>query len=172
MGNITAPEALSRRWAEILADPVLRDLPYKIELNAWGKIEMSPASNKHGYFQAWVATELRRLFPDGEVITEASVLTEIGVRVPDVIWASRAFIGALGLETPFPRAPEICVEVVSPSNSEAEISEKIRAYLAAGAEEVWTVPEEGVIRFFGKDGERRYSSFGVTPTLPPPIGNR
>jgi Uma2 family endonuclease len=28
-----------------------------------------------------------------------------------------------------PKAPEICVEVVSPSNTEAEISEKIRAYL-------------------------------------------
>ena len=27
-------------------DPSLRDLPYKIELNSRGKIEMSPASNR------------------------------------------------------------------------------------------------------------------------------
>jgi hypothetical protein len=33
-------------WIEVLADPVLRDLPYKIELNEYGKIVMSPASNQ------------------------------------------------------------------------------------------------------------------------------
>jgi Uma2 family endonuclease len=167
MGNITAPEALTRRWAEILADPVLRDLPYKIELNAWGKIEMSPASNAHGFAQSWIGTELRRLLPDGGVITEASVLTDIGVRVPDVVWVSRSFLATHGLETPFPRAPEICVEVLSPSNSEDEIEEKTRAYLAAGAQEVWTVAEDGAIRFFGSEGERARSSFGVAPASPP-----
>jgi len=172
MGDVTAPETLMRRWAEILADPVLRDLPYKIELNAWGKIEMSPASNVHGRVQSWIGTELRHLLPEGEVITEGSVLTEIGVRVPDVVWASRRFIGTHGLDTPFPRAPEICVEVVSPSNTGAEIDEKVRAYLAAGAEEVWVVPEDGGIHFFGKEGERAVSSFGVSPSLPLPIAKR
>ncbi len=169
MGNVTAPETLTRRWAEIVADPVLRDLPYKIELNAWGKIEMSPASNAHGRLQFWIGAELQRLLPHGGVITEASVLTEIGVRVPDVIWASSAFIRTHALETPFPRAPEICVEVLSPSNTEDEI-EKTRAYLAAGAQEVWTVAEDGAIRFFGGDGERARSSFGVSPAPPTPIG--
>jgi Uma2 family endonuclease len=172
MGDVTAPEILVRRWAEILADPVLRDLPYKIELNAWGKIEMSPASNVNGRIQSWIVTELRRLLPEGEVITEASVLTEIGIRVPDVVWASRGFVATHGLATPFPRAPEICVEVLSPSNTDDEIEEKTRAYLAAGAEEVWTVAEDGTIRSFGKDGERARSSFGVSPAPPPPIGER
>jgi Uma2 family endonuclease len=171
MGNITAPETLTRRWAEILADPVLRDLPYKIELNAWGKIEMSPASNAHGRLQFWIGAELQRLLPAGEVITECSVLTGIGIRVPDVAWASSAFIRTHALETPFPRAPEICVEVISPSNSEDEIEEKSRAYLAAGAQEVWTVAEGGAIRFFGAEGERARSSFGVSPASPPPIAH-
>ncbi len=172
MGDVTAPEILVRRWAEILADPVLRDLPYKIELNAWGKIEMSPASNLHGRAQFWIGAELRHLLPDGEVITEASILTEIGIRVPDVVWISRGFIETHGLETPLPRAPEICVEVISPSNTRAEIDEMVRAYLAAGAEEVWLVPEEGGIRFFGTDGERARSGFGITPSPPPPLGKR
>jgi len=172
MGNITAPEALTRRWAEILADPVLRNLPYKIELNAWGKIEMSPASNKHAYFQAWMATELRRLLADGRVLTEASVLTAIGVRVPDVVWASNRFVETHGLATPYPRAPEICVEIDSPSNTEAETTEKIAAYLGAGAEEVWIVAEDGSVRFFGREGERRASAFSITPSPPPPIAKR
>jgi Uma2 family endonuclease len=169
MGNVTAPAVLARRWLEIIADPALRDLPYKIELNAWGKIEMAPASNARGRAQAWFGIELQRLLPQGEVITSASVLTGIGVRVPDVVWASREFIVTHGLETPFPRAPEICVEVLSPSNTESEIEEKTRAYLAAGAQEVWIVPEDGAVRFYGSSGERTGSQFGVTPTLPPPI---
>ena len=35
------------------------------------------------------------------------------------------------------RAPELCIEVVSPSNSRKELREKVAAYLEAGAEEVW-----------------------------------
>ena len=37
MGNVSTPEALSLRWAEVINDPALRDLPYKIELNVYGK---------------------------------------------------------------------------------------------------------------------------------------
>ena len=45
MGNLATPETLLARWDEALHDPSLQDLPYKIEINAWGKVEMSPASN-------------------------------------------------------------------------------------------------------------------------------
>jgi Uma2 family endonuclease len=165
---LAAPEALTRRWLELIADPTLHDLPFKIELNAAGEIEASPASNARGWAQAWFGFELRRLLPRGEVLTSASVLTAIGVRVPEVVWASPDFIATHGFQTPLPRAPEICVEVRSPPNSEAEIDEKIRAYLTAGAQEVWMVAEDGVVRFFGADGPRERSGFGVTP-VPPPI---
>ena len=30
-------------WEEVCADPSLQDLSYKIELNKWENIEMSPA---------------------------------------------------------------------------------------------------------------------------------
>ncbi|HUG79778.1 MAG TPA: Uma2 family endonuclease, partial [Burkholderiales bacterium] len=121
MGNLATPEALVARWIELCKDPSLLDLPYKIELNAWGKIEMSPASNRHGRLQMALG----------------------GIRVPGVVWASAQFMEAYGEITPYLRAPEICVEIVSPSNVQAEIDEKIGAYLAAGATEVWLVSEEG-----------------------------
>lgn len=73
--------------------------------------------------------------PAGEAITECSVLTEIGVRVPDVAWASRGFLESQQDCTPFTRAPEICVAVASPSSTAREIEDKVRAYLAAGARE-------------------------------------
>ena len=168
MGNVPTSEALTVRWAEVLADRTLRDLPYKIELNAWGKIEMSPASNRHGLLQARLASELGRQLPGGEVITECSVLTQIGVRVPDVAWVSAQFLELHGEVTPFPTAPEICIEIVSPSNSEDEVEAKTAAYLAAGAAEVWTVSEDGAVRYFDASGERKNSHFAVTVSLPGP----
>jgi Uma2 family endonuclease len=168
MGNVPTPEALTVRWAEVVADRTLRDLPYKIELNTWGKIEMSPASNRRGLLQARIASELTRQLPDGEVIAQCSVLTQIGVRVPDVAWASAQFLDLHREVTPFPRAPEICVEIVSPSNSEDEIEAKTAAYLAAGAQEVWTVSEEGAVRYFDAQGERKGSRYPVTVSLPAP----
>jgi Uma2 family endonuclease len=169
MGNLATPEALLSRWDEVLRDPTLRDLPYKIELNAWGKVEMSPASNRHSRLQGIIALALGTQLKDGGILPECSILTRIGIRVPDVAWASSSFLAAYGEITPFMRAPEICVEVISPSNVEAEIEEKKRAYLTAGAEEVWLVSEEGSIRYFGLDGERPASVFPVIVSLPPPI---
>jgi hypothetical protein len=62
MGNVATPETLVLRWNEVLRDPSLQDLPYKIELNARGKIDMSPASNRHARLQARLASELSTPF--------------------------------------------------------------------------------------------------------------
>lgn len=35
-------------WSEVIYNPFLQDLPFKIELNKFGKLLMSPASNSHG----------------------------------------------------------------------------------------------------------------------------
>jgi Uma2 family endonuclease len=168
MGNLATPEELMVRWNEALRDPSLQDLPYKIEINAWGKLEMSPASNRHGRLQIELGAELKRQL-GGVAIGECSILTRIGIRVPDVAWASPDFMQAFGEITPYQRAPEICVEIISRSNTQAEIDEKMAAYLAAGAREVWLVSEEGRIRYFDASGERPQSAFPVTITLPPPM---
>jgi Uma2 family endonuclease len=130
------------QWADVLAEPTLKDLPYKIELNEYGKIVMTPATNKHGSVQSRVARRSWQARGDGEVITECSVETDKGVKVADVAWCSNAFIGRHGLETPFTEAPELCVEVISPSNSEREVDEKRALYFSRGATEVWLVSEE------------------------------
>lgn len=168
MGNLASPEALIARWNEICRDPALQDLPYKIELNAWGKVEMSPASNRHGRLQGELAAELKRQL-GGSVLTECSILTRIGIRVPDVAWMSSSFLTRYGEITPYQRAPEICIEIVSPSNVQAEITEKTRAYLTAGAVEVWIVAEDASIRYFTIAGEVSASQFPVAISLPPPV---
>lgn len=167
MGNLTSREALALRWAEVCNDQTLRDLPYKIELNAYGTIEMSPANTRHARLQGQIAYELARQLPAGGVLTECPIFTEIGVRVPDVAWATNAFLAMHGEASPLPQAPEICVEVRSPSNSDEEIALKTRAFLAAGAHEVWIVSEDGAVTIHGAAGVRATSAFGVTLTLPP-----
>jgi len=167
MGNLATPEFLIARWDELCRDPSLADLPYKIELNAWGKVEMGPPPGVgHGHQQTELALQLRQQLPGGVVITECPVLTAIGVRVPDVVWASDEFRKQHKRSSPLPRAPEICVEIFSPSNVEAEIAEKTRAYLDAGAEEVWVVAQNGSIRFIDSSGEKPRSRFPVALTLP------
>ena len=47
-------------WEQVLTNPFLQNLPFKIELNRFGQVLMSPASNRHGMIQSDVGYELRR----------------------------------------------------------------------------------------------------------------
>jgi Uma2 family endonuclease len=49
------------------------------------------------------------------------------------------------------RAPEICVEVLSPSNSKPEMEEKRALYFGAGAREVWICGLDGKMEFYTAD---------------------
>lgn len=145
-------------WSEVLNNPFLQNLPFKIELNKYGQILMSPASNQHGRLQYTVGEQIKRKKRSGEIIIECSIQTSDGVKVADVAWASDAFIEKYGFETPYRHAPEICVEVVSPSNSKEEIANKVELYLAKGAEEVWIVTIDKQISYFDPTGEIEKSS--------------
>ena len=140
-------------WANVIANPYLQNLPFKIELNKWGKILMSPASNHHGILQSEAVYYLRRKLPSGRVIAECSVKTDDGVKVADVAWASDEFMRRNGETTPYEEAPEICIEIVSPSNSREEMKEKIALYLAKGALEVWICADDGTVSHFARDGQ-------------------
>jgi Uma2 family endonuclease len=140
-------------WAEVINNPLLQNLPFKIELNKFGKLLMSPASNQHGHIQGRLAGILWNSLPNGEIITECSIQTSDGVKVADVAWASAEFIAEFGYATPYPKAPELCIEIVSPSNSKVELAEKVQLYLSKGAQEVWIAYENGRIETFSHTGQ-------------------
>jgi Uma2 family endonuclease len=144
---------LSIKWQEILNNPFFNDVPFKVELNKFGQILMSPASNKHGIIQNKTARNIEKEKQNGVVIIECSILTSEGVKVADVAWASDEFIAEFGDQTPYPKAPEICVEIVSPANSQAEMTEKTRLYLEKGALEVWLISLENEVKFFTHTGQ-------------------
>ena len=144
-------------WAEVVDNPLLQDLPFKIELNKWGKILMSPASNNHGRLQFKIGNIIHSAKHNGEIIMECSVNTPMGVKVADVAWASDEFIAQNGFSTPYEVAPEICVEVISSSNSKKEMNEKIKLYLNQGAKEVWLCNQEGEISYYSQSGRLEQS---------------
>ena len=73
------------RWADVLKDKSLQNLPYKIELDALGRIVMTPASNRHGMYQTEIASRLRELMRRGRVFNECSIATHDGVKVAELV---------------------------------------------------------------------------------------
>jgi Uma2 family endonuclease len=154
-------DELAARYRAMCDDPCFANVPGKVELDVWGRVLMSPASSYHGLVQGRLVHKLKSVL-DGEVITEAPIITPTGLFLSDVAWASPAFMSAHGSEFALTRAPEICIEVVSPSNSVKELSEKREAYFAAGAQEVWIVfPQSKRCEFYDKQGSIARSAYTV-----------
>ena len=154
-------DELAVRYRALCADPSYANVPGKIELDLWGRMVMSPASNYHSAVQTALASRLAAAM-GGRAFVEASVVTTAGVLVADVAWASDEFMRARGFETPYTQSPDLCVEVVSPSNSRKELREKVAGYLEAGAREVWIVyPQSRRVEFHGREGLMPRSHYTV-----------
>ncbi len=145
-------------WEEVCNDPNLRDLPYKIETNEHGQIIMTATYFRRGKYQFRIGQLLAELLPEGEVVTEAAIRTTKGTKVADAVWCSAERWEKIKDDYDATIAPEICVEVLSSSNTPAEIEEKKRLYFEAGAEEVWTCnAKSGAMRFFATEGALKTS---------------
>ena len=142
-------------WRRALRDPSLRDLPYKIETNEYGQLVMSPQKPKHAHMQSRIDVLLAELISrPGRGAVEFAVETSRGVKLPDVAWISEERWAQIPEDAEAsPIAPEICVEVLSKSNTAAEIDEKRRLYFDTGAVEVWTCGVDGEMRFYNSSDE-------------------
>ncbi|MGE0085273.1 MAG: Uma2 family endonuclease [Desulfococcaceae bacterium] len=139
-------------WTAICENSVLKDLPFKIQTDRWGNIVMSPAGNEHGMYQAKIVALLSRMTEKGSAISECSVQTKEGVKVADAAWMSDEFIRRNMGKAPFAEAPEICVEILVPCNTKAEMDEKKELYFARGAREFWVCDGEGNMNFHKNTG--------------------
>lgn len=158
-------ERYQKRWHEIVDDPALQDLPYKIETNAPGQLILSPHSPYHSRLQGRVLDKLREIIPEGEAMPEFPIATEGGVKIPDVVWMPGGrFEKLMKTGDPPTRAPDVCVEILSDSNDDAEMDEKRRLYRSVGALEVWIVDDEGTVTIFADEGQLSESE--VVPGFP------
>jgi len=141
-------------WAEVCDDTTLAALPNRIETDRWGRIVMSPPPrSRHGEYQFEIAGLLRSLLHGGRGLTECPIQTAEGVKAADVAWISRARRASKPNDPVFLIAPEICVEIQSPSDATAELMERKRLFFEKGAVEFWLCDLEGHVSFFDPAGE-------------------
>jgi Uma2 family endonuclease len=146
-------------WKKMLADGELAKIEGRLETDRHGHILMSPPPGyQHASRQFEIGYQLRKQL-GGNVRTECPLSTSDGIKAIDVAWLSdlresTALSGSLLLQ-----APEICVEVLSPSNTPAEMAEKMALYFDAGADEVWFCDTDGNMIFHNPGGPIDRSSF-------------
>jgi Uma2 family endonuclease len=140
-------------WQEVCENKHLQDLPFKIELNKWGQIVMSPAKPKHSLYQGIIQNLLNSLIKTGFAFPECAIQTEDNVKVADVVWCSDQRLDIIEEEIAASIAPEICVEVKSASNTLEEMLYKKDLYFGAGAEEVWLCDKAGKMSFYNRQGQ-------------------
>ncbi|MGI9302169.1 MAG: Uma2 family endonuclease [Gammaproteobacteria bacterium] len=145
------------RWQEVCEDPWLHDLPYKIELNEYGKIVMSPQKVYHSILQGKIENLLRQFQQVGEVFPECAIHTDRGTKVANVVWVPEERYQIIKREAACSISPELCVEIFSDSNTREEMDEKKALYFARGAEEFWLCHENGDIEFFDGSGQTNTS---------------
>jgi len=156
-----------KRWEELCSDPLLAQIEGRVETDRFGQIIMSPPPGyNHGDFQFQVAFHLHQSNPSGKTTTECPISTTEGVKAADVAWISKERLLDAVVNNVLTIAPEICVEVLSPSNSKSEIDEKKRLYFEAGAEEVWICDLKGRLFFFLKGHEEARDQSALCPDFP------
>lgn len=135
----------------------------KQELVRGEVVTMPPPGFRHGIVQLNVATLLKACAKQhklGRITVESGVVTERDedtVRGPDVAYWSYERLPADQVPEGYPgAAPDLCVEVKSPSNTEQRTTKKVGEYFACGARMVWVVdPEERTVTIYRKPGDGR-----------------
>ena len=159
------------QWKDVVTNPSLRDLPFKIETNEWGQIVMTPAKLMHGKYQLKIGMLLTQFMREaGEATIECAIQTSKGTKVADVAWFSTERWQQVQDEYESPIAPEICIEVISRSNSTDEIEEKKKLYFERGAVEVWVCTLKGKMRFYTEASEIPASA--LVPDFPKAVSTK
>lgn len=160
MSNTATKTILSAEEFAKLPNPVDGS---KQELVRGEVVTMPPPGFWHGVVQLNVATLLKVFASQhklGRVTVESGVVTDTGpdtVRGPDVSFWSFERLPADHVPVVYANvAPDLCVEVKSPSNTPARTTKKVGEYFACGSRMVWVVdPEERTVTIYRKPGDGR-----------------
>jgi Uma2 family endonuclease len=125
----------------------------------FGRLVLTPgATFEHGEVVALLASLLRdHVEGHGGRLAVAPVdvaLAEHSVVQPDLIWVSRERAGRVGARVE--GAPDLVIEVLSPSTAQRDRGEKLALYAAAGVTEYWLVDPDSKLFEFLVLGEGRY----------------
>lgn len=137
-----------------LPEPV--DAPY--ELIQGELVQLSPTMPLHNLVRHRLLILLATFLKGrglGTVISEqAFILSEHTVRIPDLAFVSEGRLKAL--RHPPSGAPDLAIEVISPSHTPREMDQKVSGYFAAGCKRIWIVyPDEREVYVHGLAGVTR-----------------
>ena len=135
------------------------------ELNKGELVTMTFPMPRHQRVTRWVQLRIERYLeqhPVGELfITDTPFILSgpgepVTLRGPDLSFLIADRAAQLDPDRKIQGAPDLAIEVVSPSDRGPDLLEKIAQYLATGAKLVWIVyPEQREVRVFEPDGAIR-----------------
>lgn len=112
-------------------------------------IPLSSGNPIHADIRGLLEHLLRTYFaqhPVGRVLSEVDCrIGQATVRRPDLaIFVAGRLDGVDRKKIPLPLAPDIAVEVLSPSETAFDVNRKVLGYLAGGSQEVWVLDHENI----------------------------
>jgi Uma2 family endonuclease len=144
---MAAKTLLTVEQFELLPDDGMRH-----ELDEGELIVMPSPFGEHGQIQLATGSILRSFVRSrslGLVFVETGFrLSRDTVRGPDVSFVRAERASSLDLKKRFECAPDLAIEIISPSETAADIAHKVRQYLQAGST-VWLVyPDDRAVHVF------------------------
>ncbi len=148
----------------LTADDLARmpdDDSVQLELDEGELISMPPAGFDHGEREDQISFLLNqhvRKNKLGKVLTGDTGfrLNDNTVLSPDVAFVRKDRVEALRSKSFAKGAPDLAVEILSPSDTVRRVNRKVKQYLAAGCHTVWLVyPESQTVDIFEASGAER-----------------
>ena len=148
----------------LTADDLARmpdDASVQIELDEGELIVMPPAGEEHGYVEMDLGSQLAQFVKRhklGRVYggDTGFRLNDRTVFAPDVAFVRKERVEALRSKSFAKGAPDLAVEIFSPSDGIRQTTRKVKQYLALGCHTVWVVypKREEVVVFEASGAER------------------
>ena len=133
----------------------------QIELDEGELITMPPAGGDHGYLGTEIGSVFRNFVKKHKLGRVYSAdtgfrLSDNTVRAPDVAFVRKERVEAIHREGFMNGAPDLAVEIFSPSDSVRQLRRKVKQYLAAGCQAVWVVyPKRQEVVVYEASGSER-----------------
>ena len=148
------------------------DLPdppgeFRLELRHGEVFELASPTFEHEIQVAWIhrllapVADLYGLSKDNLAYRASA---EYNVRIADFAFVARERLGRLGQHRILPGAPDLIVEVVSPSNTVEDMEEKVQVSMGNGCREFWLVfPKLRTVRVATAQGTTTYRQGAAIP---------
>lgn len=128
-----------------LTDEDLQRLPR--DLGKWevidGKPTLMPTYYEHDFISSLLLARLLPIALPLGFVTSGQAgfrMKNRNLRAPDISFTSRERRGIVFPEPGFGQAaPDLCIEIISPSEVKSEMDDRAAEYFAAGAQQVWHV---------------------------------